>query len=267
MKNKKRGTDFLYFLHTLNLLSDRVIAKDDLNGFVFDTYKRDVVGRVIYKTGYWERRLSEWVMQRFGDEGMNFIDVGANLGYYTCLFSKLAGSRGRVLAFEPEPMNLKLLRKNVSRNGSSNVEILAMALGDHQAEMSLNVYKASNRGAHSIVMPGSGTSVQVPVRTLDEIANAHFSEDQPISMIKIDVEGYEPYVLRGGAKTIERSNCLIVEYVPRMVRIMKTDVAEMFGPLFDQFPNVLAANEDEIIPVGLDQLLTQSEPVDLIFDR
>ena len=59
----------------------------------------------------------------------NFIDVGANIGYFSCLMSFLAGPAGRVLAVEPEPGNLKLLESNVECNHLTNVEIHACAVG------------------------------------------------------------------------------------------------------------------------------------------
>jgi FkbM family methyltransferase len=266
MKDKKPGADFFYLLNVVNIFSPLISAKDDLNGFEFKAYKGDVIGRVIYKTGYWEKNLSQWILNRFGEAGSNFIDVGANLGYYTCLFSKLAGSQGRVLSVEPEPMNLNLLNINTARNCLQNYKILPVALGEVEGEVTLNVYKSSNRGRHSIIMPGSGDSVEVPVTTLDAAVSDFFGNEK-ISLIKIDVEGYEPYVLRGGAETIDRVDCLVIEYVPRMLIASGVKVTDLFGPLFEKFSKAYAVSEDGISPVQLNQLLHQTEPVDLIFDR
>ena len=55
--------------------------------------------------------------------GMTIVDVGANIGYYTLLFSKLTGESGHVYAFEPEPENFALLQQNLARNNRTNVKV------------------------------------------------------------------------------------------------------------------------------------------------
>lgn len=267
MKNKKFGTDFLYLLKMLNPFTSTISVKDDLSGFQLDAYKADLVGRVIFKTGYWEKSLSKWIINRFGDQGENFIDVGANLGYHTCLFSKLAANRGKVLAIEPEPMNLELLRNNIKRNHITNVEVLPIALGSEELRINLNIHKTSNRGRHSIVMPGSGVTLEVPVRKLDDVADLYFPNNQLVSLIKIDVEGYEPYVLNGGQRTIDRTQCLVMEFIPKMMQLTSTNIENLFTPLFAKFNKVYAVSDEDIFAVDLDLICSQSVPLDLIFDR
>ena len=63
-------------------------------------------------------------------QGNFVIDLGANIGYYTCILAKLVGKDGKVFAFEPDPRNLKLLEKNIKVNEYNNVVIVDKAVSD-----------------------------------------------------------------------------------------------------------------------------------------
>jgi len=142
--------------------------------------------------------------------GMTFVDVGANIGYFSLFAAQLVGVEGRVVAFEPEEENFKLLVKNISENGYRNVTAERMALSDSEGELSF--YKdPSNLCAHSLVKGEGRAEVIVPATTFD----AYFKDYLP-DVVKIDVEGAEPSVLAGMSETL-RSNkkpIIIIEYFP-----------------------------------------------------
>jgi FkbM family methyltransferase len=130
-----------------------------------------------------------------------FVDVGANLGYYTCL----ASQQGRpVLAFEPQQQNLKCLMQNLTVNGyQDTVEIFPLALSAMPGLLTL--YGASGPSA-SLIKGWAGYSSrysqQIPVSTLDIILGSRFEKDR--IFIKIDVEGAEYQVLSGAHVTLDR---------------------------------------------------------------
>jgi FkbM family methyltransferase len=130
-----------------------------------------------------------------------FVDVGANLGYYTCL----ASQQGRpVLAFEPQQQNLKCLMQNLIVNGyQDTVEIFPLALSEKPGLLTL--YGASGPSA-SLIKGWAGYSSmysqQIPVSTLDNILGSRFEEER--IFIKIDVEGAEYQVLKGALLTLDR---------------------------------------------------------------
>jgi len=130
-----------------------------------------------------------------------FVDVGANLGYYTCLALQ---SGKPVIAFEPQQQNLKCLFQNLKTNEwEKNVEIFPLALSDHPGL--LNLYGASGPSASLIKNWASYSShfkKIVPVSTLDNILAGRFP-DQHL-LIKIDVEGAELNVLKGSLATLGR---------------------------------------------------------------
>ena len=79
--------------------------------------------------------------------GMTIVDIGANIGYYTLLFSKLTGESGCVYAFEPEPKNFALLQQNLSRNNRTNVVAFNLAASDLTGESFLYL-SSENHGDH-----------------------------------------------------------------------------------------------------------------------
>lgn len=131
-----------------------------------------------------------------------FVDVGANLGYYTCLALQ---SGAKVVAFEPQQQNLQCLFKNLVANGWDGLaEVLPVALG--QTPGILTLFGASGPSA-SLVENWAGYSPRyrqvVPVQTMDNILQGRFPGER--LLIKIDVEGAEYHVLRGASGTLARS--------------------------------------------------------------
>jgi FkbM family methyltransferase len=128
-----------------------------------------------------------------------FVDVGANLGYYTCLALQ-AGKD--VIAFEPQKQNLRCLFQNLTANGwQEKAEVFPLALSDRTGLLTL--YGASGPSA-SLVKNWAGYSSRfhqvVPVSTLDRVLAGRF--DGKRLLIKIDVEGAEFQVLKGASATL-----------------------------------------------------------------
>ncbi|MBI2025332.1 FkbM family methyltransferase [Candidatus Kaiserbacteria bacterium] len=125
----------------------------------------------------------------FVNEKSVVVDIGAHIGTFAV---PIAAHAGRVIAFEPSPASFELLSRNVGA-ANGNFELKQEALGKESGSGTILVRNASNAGANTL-SPGD----DIPVATLDsEVAHADF--------IKIDVEGMELDVLRGGAGLIERA--------------------------------------------------------------
>jgi Protein-L-isoaspartate(D-aspartate) O-methyltransferase (PCMT) len=102
----------------------------------------DLVGTYIAYFGVWEPNLTSWLEGRLRP-GDVFVDVGANVGYFTVLASRLVGESGRVVAIEPSPLANSVLRRNVSDNGGENVRVENVAVWDSSGEVV--VFGASQR--------------------------------------------------------------------------------------------------------------------------
>jgi FkbM family methyltransferase len=141
-----------------------------------------------------ERSASEFLVNRFRPQQV-FVDVGANVGGY----SVRAAAKGmKVIAFEPNPDNFLLLKRNAEINHVS-LDQLQYALGpsDGHARLVLN-------GGLSRISPDEGITVEM--RTLDSFSLP------AVNLVKIDVESYELEVLQGARKTLkEHHPALMVE--------------------------------------------------------
>jgi FkbM family methyltransferase len=117
-------------------------------------------------------------------------DVGANVGLYTLLFAELAGTRGRVFAFEPVRRNVYLLRQHVEMNSCQNVRIVPCALSNFDGEVGFDLGPNTSTGHVSTNWP-----LKVPCSRADTLL-ASVQVEAP-DIMKIDVEGAEADVLRG----------------------------------------------------------------------
>ena len=131
------------------------------------------------------------------------LDVGANNGYLSLRLGQRVGPAGRVIAFEPHPHNVARCRSNHALNTMEHVELVPLGLGDTEGESTMIEVSASNAGMNRMATTAAqadGTTVRVT--TLDAFLRERTSLQ--VDWIKIDVEGYEARVLRGGAVTVAR---------------------------------------------------------------
>lgn len=154
----------------------------------------------LMRIGKFEVEETEIIINRLAEVDL-FVDIGANLGYYTCIALQAGKS---VIAFEPQQQNLSCLFKNLEANGwQENVEVFPVALSD--APGVLTLYGASGPSA-SLIRNWAGYSSRfkktVPVSTLDNIISGRLSDKK--LFIKIDVEGAEFNVMKGALKTLRR---------------------------------------------------------------
>lgn len=162
------------------------------------------IGRSILTTGVYDLSVSE-ALARLISRGDTVIDAGANVGYATVLASVAAGPKGRVLSFEPHPGLFAILRQNVAaareRLRVAPTELHESALGVEAGTAELHIPGAfgTNDGIARIgpdPIPG-GESVPVRVETLDDVLG-----EGSVEVLKLDVEGFEPQVLRGAARAL-----------------------------------------------------------------
>lgn len=194
-----------------------------LSGVVWQFWKRGV-GKPVFVSYHGNRLLAHpashqasaaiyfWGLPDFWEisfvrdylrPGDLFIDVGSNIGLYSLRASSLVGPNGAVHAFEPGAFSKECLERSIERSGIENIVVHAETAGEsaHAAVLQGNDATASVAGVGE---DGRG----VPVVRLDEVLT-----DVRYAMAKFDIEGYEPFALRGMRGMLERGNpeVLLVE--------------------------------------------------------
>jgi FkbM family methyltransferase len=183
------------------------------NGMKMRVPWNDEVGRAIYETGWYEPSTVRTVASLLRP-AMVFIDVGANIGQYTLLASKLVGPPGAVHSFEPSPTMFSWLSRNVRANGGRNIHLNRLALGDREKTATLYLSTPENTGATSMNQQYnfSGKRTDVHCITLDSYLAQHGI--MSVDVMKVDVEGAELEVLIGAEKLLTGPNAphLVVEF-------------------------------------------------------
>ena len=149
----------------------------------------------------------------------SFIDVGANIGYFTVSIGKKLSEKGPIIAIEPEPINFRILKRNVKINNLTAIlEDAALSTEEGYADLLLN---EENKGGHSLFSHDPSLyegKIQVKTTTLNNIVKK-YNPPEPI-LVKIDVEGYEYNIFKAGDKLLEKKCVMIVEFSPPFMRIL-----------------------------------------------
>lgn len=193
--NKARKSEalfWLFFWFLYKRLGERGVIIRIFNDLRFRCHPDSVIAEhVLYLSEYVEYDEMHF-LQEYLRPGDHFLDVGANVGLHTLLAASVLGKNtGRIIAVEPHPANLALLRENIALNELENVTVLSVAAGDRDAELPLtgvDVFSAIGE-AHALA---DSHAINVPVRRLDSLLPS-----QSYVAVKIDIEGYEWHALRG----------------------------------------------------------------------
>ncbi len=164
---------------------------------------RDWTCRTAYE-GTYEREVLQLLAQLL-NEGDIVVDVGANVGIISAHASRLVGQRGRVIAIEPSPRCTESLNE-VTRD-LVNVDVVEAALGEKSGTLELTGWDNPDHRGLATAVDGhragleenwfEGTVLSVPQLTLETVLVDQINDEDQIALLKVDVEGYEPNVLRG----------------------------------------------------------------------
>jgi FkbM family methyltransferase len=198
-------------------LLDRVLRRPvvftDRRGLSYVLYPGENA-RVYFEHGGNYEVAETRLCERLLGAGAVAIDGGANIGLYSLLFAKLVGETGRVVAFEPDPVNAGRLRRNLELNGVTCVEVEEIALWAGDGRMTLHRFEPAFGPWHSLGRPelthpfrrgdvaAPVTEIDVEVTSLDAFCARRGIEH--VSLLKLDLEGAEPDALAGAASLLER---------------------------------------------------------------
>lgn len=180
-----------------------------------------VVSKKLVFDNAWEPFETE-IFKREIKPGDVVVDLGANIGYYTLLAASLVGPGGKVYAFEPEPDNFALLKKNVEANRFPNVVLEQKAVSNQSGKLKLYV-SDQNKGDHQIYASGERRSfVEISAVRLDDYFSGYAGT---VDIVKMDIQGAEGLALEGMEKLLARfpKLKLFTEYCPERLRKCGTD--------------------------------------------
>ncbi len=160
----------------------------------------DSIQRQIYLGAYEPRETA--LARAWLRPGMTFVDVGANVGYFTALAASCVGRSGRIFAIEPQPYAHERLAEMISRNALAQARTLWGGLSDAAGELPLYMPSETASEHNATMGPhANDRRISVPVKTLDDCM-AEWGIER-IDLMKVDVEGHEPKVFDGAAGALK----------------------------------------------------------------
>ena len=192
----------------------------------------DMIQTYIYLFGCWEPAATQWLKSRLRP-GDVFVDIGANVGYFSLLAAKLVGPSGKVIAIEASPTTAGELEKNVRLNGlGDQIAVICAAVSD--CEKSVDMFRAppSNLGASTIVSAVAqrkGHSFEATVRAFPLPALIDIKQLRRARLIKVDVEGAEAAVFDGVRQCLPelKEAEWIFEFTPQALQEQGRDASDV----------------------------------------
>ena len=214
--------------------TDVVACRD---GIYYRLDLNEYIDSEIYLNGYFEKDTI-YALQKLARPGITIFDIGANSGAHTMRMAKLVGETGKVIAFEPMPWAHKKLAANIALNKFSNITVERLGLSDQPAR-GVEVEIASSwpvsgydlRQLHP-VHKGRVMKEHIDFSTLDEYVRAY--EIKRLDIIKVDTDGYELKVLKGGAKALEHFRPTLIVEMSRPELKEKGDTLENLISFLDK---------------------------------
>lgn len=210
--------------------------------------EKDAVTTVLVRGKIFEPEVIE-VAKKYIRKGTVVLDIGANFGQMSIEFSKLVGEKGKVFSFEAQEFVFNYLEKNIKNNNILNVEIIKKAIWDKD-DISLYFSEPDmNSGA-----PYSGKSVSTNFekKEIKTITIDSLNIQEPISFMKVDIEGADIFALRGAKNTILKNRMpIIFEYLQHMqteFEISLQDYIEFADSINYRFSEVVLGINYVMIP-------------------
>jgi FkbM family methyltransferase len=195
---------------------------------------KDIIQQYIYYFGVWEPHITSWINSSLRP-GDSFIDVGANIGYYSLLASRLVGAHGSVVAIEASPKTFVELHANLVLNEIHNVRAVNLAASECRGKLKLFRGHEHNTGLTTVLdHQGFELECEVTAAPLSEIVQP--KEMKHARIVKIDVEGAELSVVAGMGPIITAGRPdleFVIEVNPAALARQGTNPDGLLKPFFD----------------------------------
>jgi FkbM family methyltransferase len=218
----------------------------------------------LFRDGIREPRSTEFLRDLI-KSGMVVVDIGANIGYYVLIESRLVGKKGHVYAIEPSPVSLSFLEENIELNNITNVSVHHQAVGNKESTAKLVLYdKANLNHIYDETMPFHSIGntlgeMEVPITKIDNFLQGR----KPANLIRMDVESYEWEVIEGMQNTLRENKelKLFIEIHGPMLNKRGHSVRVLLEKLhksgFVPITIFMDINEIRIDNISMDSLINQ----------
>ena len=202
--------------------------------------------------------------------GGHILDIGANIGYCSALFSRVLDPGRSVFAFEPEPFNVSLLERVIRTRARGPVVPIQAAVGAADGEIRLQL-NPRHHGDHRVVAASSqpvDNCITVPLLSVDAFLQRQ-DPGAPVCFIKIDVQGYEQAVCEGAEQTLARNpECRVVlEYMPEAMGALGFRPPDLLAWFQQRGYHAHVVHKDGSVTSGLPAGLGEAGYADLLFSH
>jgi len=198
-----------------------------------------------------ERHEDEDLVRKILNSGDVYVDVGANIGTLALTAATAVMPTGEVIAIEAHPETFKKLEENIRLN-QFEIRAINSAAGNTKGSIRFSNINSDDQNK---VMADGGTGIDVQVNTLDSILH----DVKQINLLKIDVEGYEKFVLEGALQTMQRTGVILFESWDKHFQGFGYSVADVVHLLQQNGFRVFKPVDDALMPIPGDYTSSQCE--------
>jgi len=241
------------------------IQKISRGGITWLIDTADLIQWHLFYYGSYEPEETQW-MKQYIQPGMVVFDVGANIGYYTILLSKLVGENGAVHSFEAAPTTFNRLKEHMRINLCTNIRVHQLAVSDKNGECMIYCAEDSNTGESRLEgFDGFKNKESVSCITLD----SYFQKEpvNKVDFIKIDVEGAEMLVINGALSLLNNQRpTVMLEINPLFLSRMGSDVTTLIATIKNIGYNMFHFHQGTLDPCNdINVSLKGKENINVVF--
>ena len=205
--NLKLSYKFFYKIFKF-FLKDKIILKFPQCKFFAYPQKKDLSRWMIRNLKIWDEKIINLIIKQINDSNSIFIDIGCNYGAYSIPISRIKNNL-KVICFDPSRKSLDRLDENINLNNLKNIKYFKLGIGEKKGEGyfddDINNYK--NSGSFEINNKNFGYKINID--SIDNLVRENKIQIKKNVYIKMDIEGYEFFALKGLVKTINNYNVTI----------------------------------------------------------
>jgi len=221
-------------------------------------YPNSELSRKIWIDGNWEGEVEKFTADYLKMNDV-LIDIGANIGLVTLDAAVKIGSSGKVYSIEPHPTTFEYLLGNIKLNNLNNIHPINAALGNKTGKI---IFTNMRSDCMNFVQNDNKGGLSVPISKLDDLTINELS----ISLMKIDVEGYEKFVLEGGKSVLKKTMCIFYESLDRLYKKYNYTHKDIFQLLTNEGFQIYRMRNETISLLEDDELFEKDKNLIAIRD-